>query len=344
MPKSTLRLFQISDAVSQKNHHAKWCNVSNIVHFCGMTLFVRMLVRLLGLLFVFPLNSMANAAPNESTVAPTVISYPESSDPTNPHLQYELKVLKLALDRTRKSYGEYQLQTYMRPSWGRMMRDLNTRSRTNDLHVLGYSTKKDGLKTLAYVKFPVYLGALGYRVCFVSEQAKDEFAKVQNLQDLRKFTHGQGFGWVDSSVLEYNKLKVVEFEGAPRLIRMTARNDVQVFCRGIGEIKKEVDDNQGVAGLYMDKSIALYYPHLRFFFTHSSNKTLIARMEEGLKLAYEDGSLLRLFMDVHRESFTFVDMPSRRVISLENPFLEGVDFDYSKYIVRFDHHVQEIGR
>lgn len=268
--------------------------------------------------------------------AVTVVSYPAPSDPTNIRKAYELKVLELALEHTREDYGDYEIQTYARSSWARMMRDLKSHSRPNDLHVLGYSSKKKSLQTLTYVKFPVHLGVLGYRVCFVSEQAKEAFSNVRRLQDLKTFSHGQGKGWVDSSVLKHNKLKVVEFEGAPRLIRMTAKNEVQTFCRGISEIKEEFEENSRLRGLVVDADVALYYPHLRFFYTHKNNAALVERLDKGLHLAYEDGSLLRLFLNTHKESLEFSNMSSRHVIALENPFLKGVDFDYSGYILRFN--------
>ncbi len=43
----------------------------------------------------------------------------------------------------------------------------------------------------------------------------------------------------------------------------------------------------------MDENVALYYPLPRVFFTHNSNRQAIARVQQGLKAAWRDGSCRR---------------------------------------------------
>lgn len=264
-----------------------------------------------------------------------VVSHAASMDASVPRLNYEINVLKLALEHTRKSHGDFKINTYPYSSRARITRELAENRWPNATHIFGYSTKKDYLQSLAYVKFPAFLGVLGYRVCFVSDEAKKKFSRVKTVSDLRKFKHGQGQGWTDSFVLQHNGIEVVEFDRVPRLIRMTAENNVHVFCRGINEIKDEYEENKSLNGLSVDSSVALYYPHPRFFYTHKNNKELIERLELGLMRAFEDGSLHALFLKSYEENLAYVDMSSRTIVSLQNPFLEGLDFDYSPFVMNF---------
>ena len=52
-----------------------------------------------------------------------------------------------------------------------------------------------------YVRFPIHLGIVSYRICFVSPQQQAAVASVTTLDQLKKFTLGQGKGWLDVQIL-----------------------------------------------------------------------------------------------------------------------------------------------
>ena len=129
-------------------------------------------------------------------------------------------MLRLALEETRETHGDYTLNIYPYSSRARIERELHEDRHKNALHTFGYSSRKEGLKGLAFVRFPVFLGVLGYRVCFVSELAQASFAQVGSVEDLKLFTHGQGQGWTDSYVFKGNDLnKGIYFSSLIFLIR-----------------------------------------------------------------------------------------------------------------------------
>lgn len=282
-----------------------------------------------GLVGVLLSSCIAGAA------AEMVVTHAEAIDPTNKRMRYEMDVLTLALEKTRPEFGPYRIETYPFPSRARITRELIANTRSNTLHNFGYSDENPVLKRLAFVPFPVYLGALGYRVCFVSDQAKSALAAAESMSDIRAFLHGQGRGWSDVRVLKHNGFKVKEVDRELRLIRMTAANEIQLFCRGINEIGDEWKQHRGLKGLNVDSRIVLYYPHPRFFYTHKANTELLARVEAGLRLAYEDGSLLALFLAAHGESLNFVNLPQRRLFRLENPLVDKLKFDMTPFLQHY---------
>lgn len=267
-----------------------------------------------------------------SVAAEMVVTHAEAIDPDNKRMRYEMDVLKLALEKTQPEFGPYRIETYPFPSRARITREMIANTRTNVVHNFGYSNENGVLKRLAFVPFPVYLGVLGYRVCFVSDQAKSALAEASSLSEIKAFLHGQGRGWSDVRVLKHNGFEVKEVDRELRLIRMTAANEIQLFCRGINEIEDEWKQHQGLPGLHVDTGMALYYPHPRFFYTNKANTELLARLEAGLRLAYEDGSLVALFLAVHGESLSFVNLPQRRLFQLENPLVEALNLDMRPFL------------
>ena len=80
------------------------------------------------------------------------------------------------------------------------------------------------LNDLIPVRFPLYLDMAGYRVCFVSPQAKVAVAKVRTLDELRRFTVAQGVGWLDVHILRANGFQVEEVTSYEAMFKMVAQS------------------------------------------------------------------------------------------------------------------------
>ena len=50
---------------------------------------------------------------------------------------------------------------------------------------------------------------MGHRILMVHKDNIDLMANVQSLDDLKKFSFGQGRGWTDVDILEANGIKVI---------------------------------------------------------------------------------------------------------------------------------------
>jgi hypothetical protein len=83
--------------------------------------------------------------------------------------------------------------------------------------------------------------------------------------------------------------------------------------------------------LAYDESIVIHYPLPRFFFTSPENKGAIQRVQEGIFLAYQDGSLLKLWQKYYQPSIEFSALKRRKVVELHNPLIETLDPAYKQY-------------
>lgn len=257
----------------------------------------------------------------------TVFTYRVGESEADVRHNYEKDLLQLALEKTRKKFGSYQLKPTPAMSARRGIADANANRYPNFMIKRGYQSNAER-NNLIFVRFPVDLGILGYRVCFISPQAKEQIGEVSSLDDLRKFTIGQGSGWSDVQILRHSGFRLVEIPSYESLFRMVAINRFDLFCRGANEVFEEVE---GRPSLILDETFALAYPKPVFFHTHESNRQAAERIEEGLKLAYRDGSLQKLWRKHYMKSVDFVKLNKRKIFWLENPLVHDLDFNYQQY-------------
>lgn len=268
--------------------------------------------------------------------AQTVFTHrvPEAYASNTPN--YEVSVLKLALDKTRAEYGDYELKPAPKINVNRSIQSIKANTFPNYFASLGYRETYNNDPDIAYIRFPVDLGVLSYRTCFVSTKILDQVAKINTLDELRELSMGQGRGWVDGVILKQNGFKVVEVEPYPILFKMAAAHRFDLFCRGANEIKEEYERWGKIEGLSYDRALLIYYPMPIFFYTNSHNKEAIARVTKGLLKAYADGSLLKLWRDHHQASVDFAALNKRKIFRLDNPLVKSIDFDYAKYFYKLN--------
>lgn len=260
----------------------------------------------------------------------TVFTCPGKESPYDPRAEYNISVLRLALDKTVASYGPYEL----------IVKDKTTTARalelTRDNHFPNFFSKQSATKArteeLGYVPFPVDLGIVGYRIFFVAPRSMEQLNAVKSLDDLKKLTIGQGLGWLDNRILEYNGFNVVTGSSYESLFKMVAKGRFDLFARGSNELYREYISHQYIKGLNYDKNFVLYYPLPRFFFTNNANQLAISRVYKGLQMAYKDGSLIKLWDKLYKESIDFADIKNRTIFNIENPYLTGMDDSYKQYL------------
>ncbi|WP_421783929.1 hypothetical protein [Kiloniella litopenaei] len=245
--------------------------------------------------------------------------------------EYVIKVLELSLQKTASEYGSYLLK--LAPNGATMKRSLIDAQRgVYENFFIRNSVSQKSLSEMEAVPFPIDLGIVGYRVAFVSE--KDLLKSVKSLEDLKKFKVIQGLGWLDTEILKSNGFNVETASSYDGMFKIVASGRSDLFLRGVNELLAEWTTYQHVPGLAYDEHILLYYPLPRFFFTTKQNKEAAKRVYKGLVLAYEDGSLQKLWQQYYGPSINFVNLKSRRFFEIENPFLQGIDNSYKKYLYR----------
>ncbi len=245
--------------------------------------------------------------------------------------EYEAEVLRLALAATEADYGPFTLVQLPHATTERTIRDLAGRKLENQLQVMGYKPERLAQGANTFISFPVYLGIFGYRVCFANESVNLDVNTENPLDELKRFSFGSGDGWSDTYILQSNGFAVRTATVAGRLARMTAVGQVDFFCRSVGEFNREFKSFSHLEGLKKEKTFALFYPHPRFFFTNRHNKLLIDRVTVGLQRVYASGEYQRLWQEVFGESISYADLPNRKIVTLKNPLVDGLDRNYERY-------------
>ena len=150
---------------------------------------------------------------------------------------------------------------------------------------------------------------------------------------MQGFSQGVGKGWRDAEILRYNGFRVHEVSNYESLFRLVARGRVDLFCRGANEILTEWERHHpDLPELAVDNHLVLFYPLLHAFYSHANYGNERERLRLGLQLAWEDGSLKRLWRQHFQPSLAFTRLASRQMFSLANPLLPGSGADYKAYL------------
>ena len=259
------------------------------------------------------------AAAPKLTVEPGFVPFPSSGVPDDRRSQYYITLLQLALDK-----AETGLLTKESPTPSVNLRTFERMATGNGIDVVWAPTTSQLERDYLPIRVPLDKGVLGWRIFLVNRADRDKFASVRTLDDLRKFQAGLAGEWVDTQILRYNGLKVVESTLYENLFRMLAGKRFDYFPRGIAEISGEVMTHEQL-GLVVEPHLALHYPFCTYFFVARSNPALAAQIETGLRRAQKDGSMDALFQQFNGATVAAARLSERRVFELENPTVPAHD-------------------
>ena len=263
--------------------------------------------------------------------AETIVSLrsPETKDDKREEYNFELVIL--ALERTKTEYGDYKIVKIPPMNTARSFYSLEQDTYPNLMIELTYQQKLEQELNLIRVNFPVELGIVGYRVCFASPETYPKLKNVRTLDELKQFSIGQGLAWADSDILRYNGLKVIEVSSFNSLFKMVEHSRIDLFCRGANELQPEYDALKDTGNLLYDESFVLHYSLPRFYYLNKKNQLAKERIEKGLMVAYQDGSVKALWEKHFLASVEFVKLKQRKEFKLENPFITPLQEHYEKY-------------
>lgn len=262
---------------------------------------------------------------------------PENSQ--DMRMRYYREVMQLALEKTRPEYGDYELLDSLPMNKARMRIEVQEQGKSALFIVDSWPYQGEvvagqgAADQVASIPFPIDMGILGYRVCFVGSDRAAELARVNTLDQLRHFTLGAGTGWQDAVILHHGGLTVHEVDNYESLFRMVARGRIDLFCRVANEILPEWQSHQGkVAGLTVDRHLPLFYPLIHVFYSNAHYVQERERLARGLQLAWQDGSLKRLWCHHFQSSLVFANLGARQIFRLGNPLLLKGGVDYRPYL------------
>lgn len=268
--------------------------------------------------------------------AETVVTFRVNENEGDTRYNYDYKVLELALEKTKEKYGPYALRPSPPMNFSRALTELRYGNLKNFFIKHSYDDEELKSGKLAYAKFPVDLGVVGNRVCFINQDLQKEFSKSSTLDDLFRFSFLQGTAWVDVKILEAAHFKVFEKSNYKSLFLLTAKKRFDLFCRGINEILSEYQAFGKTPGLALEKNILIYYDLPRVFYGNKKYAETLKRIEEGLIIAHSDGSLLKIWKEEYLKSILFAKIGDRKIIPIKNNYIKTIDFNYRQYYVNLD--------
>lgn len=280
-------------------------------------------------LFILLLLLLNPAQVNSQPQSPFVVNYRVKTINNEGKLNYYMELLDSALKRTESEYGPYQLGPMLELTFTRAKRTAKHNTIPN--LILGTSYSKEMETDYAYIPIPMDFGITSYRICFTSKDKVEELKKVKTINELRRYSIGQGKDWLDVAVLRANGFNVVEYPNYKSLFPAVVRGRFDLFCRSIDEIYPEWEIYKNTKNLAIEESFILYYEFPRFFWTNRENKILIERLTKGLQSIFEDNTALQIWKKHHLQNIEFVKPKSRNIFYLENPLLNDLQNDVNQY-------------
>ncbi|MGV8836932.1 hypothetical protein [Cellvibrio sp.] len=245
---------------------------------------------------------------------------------------YEQQVIELALEKTRKKVGAFEMMPINIISRTHAVAALSKNLYQNFVIALSYEDELLKSGDLIYIPFPLELGALSYRICYANKKFTKQVREIDSLQELKAYKVGVGTGWVDAKILHHHGLQIVEGSNITGLFRMTQAGRTDLFCPSPTEYFHELDIEKAT-DFQLDNKLALYYPLPKFLFSHKSNQALMDRIKEGIDIAYKDGSFQQLWREVHEADLKRAKLDERHFIKMENPFITTLNDDYKRYLI-----------
>ncbi|WP_018151472.1 hypothetical protein [Leeia oryzae] len=230
---------------------------------------------------------------------------------------YGLKVLDLALKKSGLDYRLRLSDELMNQDRAKKYLELGK------ISVLDFGTNTSFEQRFLPVYFPIDGGLSGFRLLITN---RNRAVQVQGdaITAMKANVAGQGAGWADVDILRFNGFKVTEAPVFNALFRMLEAQRFDFFPLGVDEIYRFYDQNKEIyQNLIIDEHIALHYPFARLFFVSRKNVVLRDAIYRGLKMAFDDGSLLTLLKNntAFYASMAKSRLNCRQVIELENPYV-----------------------
>mgnify|MGYP000021996863 CR=1 FL=1 len=253
---------------------------------------------------------------SSSALATDIITVNAKKSDNDTRFEYPMKLLRLALERTKKQYGDYKIR---RAATG-MTRDRALRElATGNLTLFAGATRREWEEAAIPIRIPLRKGILGYRLFLIRSDSQSQFSKITNIDQLKKLHLGAGSQWSISLALK--RLGYVVYGGTKYepLFQMLSEKRFDYFPRGINEIFVEFETRKNTfSNLKIEETIALYLPLPTYFFITPTRPDLASRIKQGLFSILEDGTMDRIFFEYHSDDIKKARLKDRTIFKLPN--------------------------
>lgn len=238
--------------------------------------------------------------------------------------QYQFELLKLALEKTRSTYGDYRvIRVDQKITSLRASREVSRGEMINIEAAPNWTTESTdsqiGREKRIAIKIPLLHGLLGYRRLVVRHNDLEKFTHLKNAFELKALVAGQGKDWEDAFVYKANGYKVNDEADYYNLFAMLVAKRFDYIPLSIVEVDNFIQQ----FGKYSNDvtivpHVLIYYPFPVLFQVSIHHPELAKRLEQGLSIAEKDGSMNQLFELYFKEELAKLHSKPNRVFVLEN--------------------------
>lgn len=249
----------------------------------------------------------------------------------NPNNQYFIAVLDLALQKSQNEYGDYMLQPIDMPIVQKRHFVELSLGRIDVFWTMASEMREQFARSIT---IPLAFGSYGIRVLATNKAAEQKFSDVSDIVSLNDFFALSGSDWPDTKVLQNNGLLVDSERDETEFYRLVNQSEKYYYPRAITEVYAE-QEKLTYSNVIVDTQLVLMYPAVMYFYVANDKVELAKRLEKGLRIALEDGSLKALFFTFkhHKQAFELARLKNRRFIYLSNPTLpKDVDVNYVRQL------------
>lgn len=263
------------------------------------------------------------AAPAQPPAQVVTIPYMEREAP---HRVYADRLLALALALSRDRYGPYRIEQQHQESVIR--RQLLELEPGGSLNVAVAIPSPEWLERATPVRVPLMKGLSSFRFFLGSQANQALYDGVQDVEDLKRLTIGQGPGWSTVKPLEDNGFRIA-FGGAhATLIPMLHSGRFPLLMRSVFEVQPELKAHRAEhPDLMIVDRFAVFTYMPMYFFVARDQPQLAERLEYGLKRAHANGQLDRLFNQYFGASLQLLKNRRLKVFHMPNTNIDPGFFE-----------------
>jgi hypothetical protein len=175
-------------------------------------------------------------------------------------------------------------------------------------------------------------------VLLANRESLERARTIRTLDDLRTFTIGSGIGWVDTSIMQANQLKVAQ-SNYLNLFDMLKAGRFDFYNRSIFEATSELETYDPAHQLAIVPDLVLYYPTDLFFYTSRAatisampcwTVSKIHRNAALLDLIQKHGSTRQVRQAMRGTRPRVIELQNDRLTPIERQAIETYKMDWFK--------------
>lgn len=237
---------------------------------------------------------------------------------------YLRQVLTEALEKTREDFGPYDLELYTGELTGTRA---NLETERGTLINVSFTPAWRGVLVdpdrVIQIDAPVFHGILGLRSLITARSSGKVLENVSSQTSFRQLTAGMESSWVDTDILQANKIPMVGSENYMALFAMLDKGRFDYLPLSILEADVALEGvPQYRSRLSVNSDIYLYYPLPFYLFVNAGQPQIAKRLRVGLGRASSDGTIERLFMTHFDYVEKTLQSGPKKLVMLTNPTVD----------------------